>query len=420
MARFAHPHGSNIKVFCLSIAPSLAGAFEMSGLFDVFSDDEIDSISAAPTGTVDLTGTSGEGDAAPSTPDVPLGSGSTVQPLGTGDVVTPCKRKSAASKLPPRAVKKRIQVAPRASNVLTAQSVPSGSAKDLKCLFLDRGTGLKSTTPKLLACAIPLWPLYDYTKDGVGGCRTSEPFLVIGWSEHWLTACFEQIHGAGSSRLVLPQFLKEIRSEFKLAVTKARSALSRRPNQPKGGDDEDADSDEASSIEDRGEDDRVSRRLNLKRVPTINIDLHGCIVVVLNSIRPLVLRLDDAGMKYLTGPFLTKLRAVATEKPVAATGGQCALAAFHIPVSLTPNITGKVVWSVVADGWNLVCKKPRRELVAWTDGCGGSLKVCATLRDADRIAAKLVAYGRAIRAWNAVDGSTRSRIEIPAACDGVP
>ena len=175
------------------------------------------------------------------------------------------------------------------------------------------------------------------------------------------------------------------------------------------------------SDDEHGDDDSQGSRAPTTRDGIVSLVFAGHTISCLNhlghgNIR-MVLQMDGAAERFLSAWLVPTLvhhackAQTALQKPVAVL--TTALdpedsPGFHMGVSSTPNIRGKVLWVPSGHKWNLVVKNPQGA----DPGLAAKVRVDSALQGTAYDDAKRAAYWRAVLAWNELDGSKRHRIPL--------
>jgi len=255
---------------------------------------------------------------------------------------------------------------------------------------------------------IPLWPQYSV----VGASPIVGQWIMVGNYEDWFLRLTQGV-GKGYRR-VNAKFLKSIfHPRFREGLQKARAQLVRSADLLKDESDEDDAYDGDAGVK--------NLRIPFSTHPVVRVTIEGYPVTCLNSGRTCILQVDKDSIAFIAhGLIPWAINSLAHSQPETAAlpseQGQTqeqVPAPFAFSAGDTPNIRDKVAWEPMHHGWKLSVKKPLIECKPFTDETGASLCVEAALSSIDYNEDKLRTYVNALRAWNAIDGSTRHRIPLP-------
>ena len=271
---------------------------------------------------------------------------------------------------------------------LNLTEVDAANGDPFACIFVP---GKKTTA------AVPLWPQYVATWKDADFNGTK--WIIVSNYERWVQLLVDAITKR-SVRSVAKALLDAARGEIHACITKAREALGQ------GGD-------TFSDSEDDCEGKPAAGR-GTTTAAAIDIIVGGFTVRCMNSKRQILLKVDERTTKFLVGWVVPLTRELALSQAsvddatdsTATTDSPPKLAAFHFSASPTPTIRDKVIWNPMEHRWALKVDKPKGAVPVQ------ALAVNPSLGADDYSAEKALAYGRAVEAWNLLDGSKRHRIHM--------
>ena len=309
------------------------------------------------------------------------------------------RKRNAPAKASSQCPKRRVEGGPVLTEI-TDKPVA------ISCVFAP----VEGPDDQARAVPVPLWPQYHarWRNDAV----IDTAFLVVCNYERWFNQLVYTIAKDSCVRKTAKSFLDHFKEEFRVAMgvtRKQRSPGLKNPFEDTLSDDEHGDDDSQGSRAPKTRDGLVSLVFAGHTIFCLNHLGHG-------NIR-MVLQMDDAAGRFLSAwlvptlvHFACKARA-ALQKPVAVPStavGPEDSPGFHMGVSSTPNIRGKVLWVPSDHKWKLVVKKP----TGADPGLSAKVRVDSALQGTAYEDAKRAAYWRAVLAWNQLDGSKRHRIPL--------
>ena len=365
----------------------------MADLFD-FGDDDV----AAPALVGGVTSSHVVGTGAQPTQST---TGAPPTPPVTGAQPTPDykakKRARPGTPCKGRVVKNKTHVSAR----LSCTEITGPAA--LQCIFIPAPSQQEGKQkPKQPArFPVPLWPTYVLA--GAPTHKADEHWLLLGYAENWIAriAALSLKSSKADGRRNLVNGLRNLWvPRFQAALKVARKTHS--------GDDGEQDD---SSVQDDDTCDRVTgpRNFTCAKHVCYEVDVEGHTMTVFNSLRPIVMQLDDRTIAFLSTHFAPSVATLAHSQLKLPTVAPKPAAPFHFTPDQLRNIRGKIVWVPTGHLWKLEVKKPKKIL----DDSELCFPVAPSLSPADYMTAKVDAYVQAIRFWNDMDGSTRLRISVP-------
>ena len=249
---------------------------------------------------------------------------------------------------------------------------------------------------------IALWPQYTLSAEG------TDYWLHFTGHETWFFNVWHELvpqKSAANTREKKLSIFQHVRSEIREGIRAARRSIQTHVEMDSG--DENSDD----------EDTRVpvaARKLTLKKVLSLPIVVGGVTMTAFNTERPLFIKLDAASGHYIANRITTLIEksleaAAAPAPPVGEESAQ-----FQLSPLAFANVRGKVIWCCAVHGWKIEVKRPRKPWKQYVDASGMTLMVDPSLDAPAYRAAKAEAYARAVRAWNAIDGTKRHRIQLPS------
>ena len=269
---------------------------------------------------------------------------------------------------------------------------------------------------------VPIWPQYTLTNH-------EGTFIVIGMLERWLNTMLHIMRArspkstscpGGSTATTMESFRvmsKNLTASLRLMLQKALREV--------GAETADMDGD----LED---DQPKSRRhtcsgYTIENAALLNLTIAHCPIQIANYGKAFIVRLDENARCFIQTVICDLIKKLSDsidtsvqDSPRDTTVRE--VASFRFDDS-TPNIRDKIVWCPDDNAWKLILqKKGRGRALAfeWFDHEGKSLAVPKDLGGDEYDAAKLLAYGRAIEAWNILDTGKRFRIPKPVTVDISP
>ena len=270
---------------------------------------------------------------------------------------------------------------------LTPKKLADGD--DVTCVLVQNG---RRQVP------VPLWSQYNVNWKDLDFQNSS--WIVVSNYEHWFMQLVDAVTNK-SVRLVAKTFTDHFRNEFQACMAVARTADNL------GNPVSDSDCDEHRS---------PARQRVGRDVAVTELDIGGFTVLCLNSTARMVLKLDEATVKFITGWIVPLVKVLAHSQdlsqhklgsPSASVACEAAdpLGVFRFSACPTPNIRDKVCWNLNAHAWSVLLKDPK--------GKPSEDFAVDHTQSADAYEEqKIGAYGRAIEIWNRLDGSKRLRIPI--------
>ena len=364
--------------------------------------------------------------------DSEAGAGAPQASASDGAGAPQLSKQKPPSKRAPRAPAKKRQrreSEPRPTESILMTKLAAGQCMDCKCVGVARDAISKRT--KLTkasardggsAVPVPLWPLYASSKP-VGDGPVSKWIIVSPW-EQWLAQVIVISRGQNKfspkARAIAQNVMTKLREDFVPAIGSARKKIAI-----------DSDSQEGDVAEEKS-----SRKLTFKNIIALPVLVGGHEITVLNSMRPFIMRIDEAGFKFVATYVLDIVLKASDALGIPVTQSSKSDVpigpSFSFAPSQTPNLRGKVNWCPLDHSWRLTCSNPRIGLKQiqeeFSDGafCGDAPdsareidsrngKAILVSRDGGRGAVdarKNTAYRLAVLAWNKIDGSTRHRIKF--------
>ena len=174
----------------------------------------------------------------------------------------------------------------------------------LRCIFPpapSQQTGKAESAKTPSSRPVVLWPQYHLTGSQPTGAVEDPAWLVIGYNELWLKDLAE-----GTAATSKRQLVRDIRHlwlpRFQEALKKERRLLCE-PDEP----DEDGDAQEKDPREVVTE----KMRFTFPKHVDFQIEIMDHAITVLNTLRLVVLRLDDAGTAFLQNSFAPSVQSLA-------------------------------------------------------------------------------------------------------------
>ena len=277
---------------------------------------------------------------------------------------------------------------------LNLTEVDAANGDTIVCIFVP----VKKNT-----AAVPLWPQYVATWKDADFNGTK--WIILSNYERWVQLLVDAVT-TRSVRTVAKALLNAARGEINACITKARSALGQ------GGDpfSDSEDDCEGKPAAGRGKTDGRGKTT----AAAIDIIVGGFTVRCMNSKRQILLKVDERTTAFVVGWVVPLARELALSQASvddatdtsATTDSPPKMAAFHFTGSPTPTIRDKVIWNPMEHRWALKADKPKGAVPVQ------ELAVNPSLGADDYNAGKALAYGRAVEAWNRLDGSKRHRIHM--------
>ena len=264
------------------------------------------------------------------------------------------------------------------------------------------GESRNAKKPALVPVA--LWPTYVVVDDSNGLPANPETtWLLLGYDEAWIAdvaASFLPTTSCNNARRQVGQELRILWvPRFQNALRSARKQHNK----------EEPDEDDQDAPDDSLEEVTGPLKISLGKQPSFDIIVEGHTMTVLNSLRPVAIKLDDRATAFVHTAFAPSAAIVVRNVFKTPTPRETPPAPFHFTPDLLLNIRGKVTWLPHSHAWKLELKKLKNP-VAEGDVC---YRVELSETPAEYMTAKARAYLEAIRAWNELDGSNRNRIPIP-------
>ena len=337
------------------------------------------------------------------------------------------------SKRAPRASfakRQRREVEPRPTETLLMTKLAAGECMDCKCVGVARlaiSTRTKRTKPSARddgnAVPVPLWPLYASNRP-VGDGPVSIWIIVSPW-EQWLAQVIVISRGQNKfspkARAIAQNVMTKLREDFVPAIGRARMKIA-----------SDSDYSEGDVAEEK------NRKLTFKNITALPVLVGGHEITVVNSMRPFIMRIDEAGFQFVATYVLDIVLKASDALGIPDANTKSSKSdvpigpSFSFAPSQTPNLRGKVNWCPLDHSWKLTYTRAKIKLSQikeeFSDGafCGNapdsareidssSGKAIRVSRDGGRGAVdarKNTAYRLAVLAWNKIDGSTRHRIRF--------
>ena len=254
------------------------------------------------------------------------------------------------------------------------------NSNDVLCVGVKRP---KSIVP------VPLWSQYTAVWKTA---ELDDKWIIVSNYERWVMQLVDAVT-TKSVRAVAKKFSDLVKKEYFSCLYKARCPIKL-----------------ASPFADMDEPfDASSTTLKNQVIndPVIQVIIGGHTLTCVNHATRMMLKLDNATVQFITDwvvPLVTKL--AFSKDPSPSTGPAVGtLANFHLTACATPNIKDKIQWNPTQHFWEVLVKKCKGE---WPDR--QDLLVDTKLDLALYEEEKIAAYGRAVHAWNRLDGSKRFRI----------
>ena len=158
------------------------------------------------------------------------------------------------------------------------------------------------------------------------------------------------------------------------------------------------------------EDSQRRSRIDVRRA-VMEISIGGHTVMCLNHATRMSLKLDNKTYAFITAwmvPLMRQVSALPHDVPavkqmaLSQAASPDAKPTFTLSQSPTPNIKDKVHWNPPKNRWDLLLKKAK--------GVCSELRVDTEQPPTAFASQKIAVYRQAIKQWNLLDGSTRSRI----------
>ena len=287
-------------------------------------------------------------------------------------------------------------------------NVVNDDVPKMPCAFME--VKMQGNTTSTDQKVLTLWPLYSVNAQ-LSGQDSKDGWIVIAKTEQWLEDLVRLAVDASHVGKAIQKLLNEMDSRWAEALKRARQRFMKEAKCATHSSDSEAEDRKTVEIE--------SVRLPLRSQATLKAQIGGFNVTVLNLIRPKVLKVDADALIFITEYIVKRvvhLLSVAQAGTEAASSSAqpVPLAKFHFPDSPTPNVRDKVVWDPTKHAWRIIVKSEHSHKVSdqHKDEQGRTLSVDFSLKREDYFEARIEAYDRAIRAWNALDKSKKDRIQV--------
>ena len=212
----------------------------------------------------------------------------------------------------------------------------------MQCIFARAHSQQEGKRPNAKTPAVfpvPLWP--TYALDGAPSDKEGATWLILGHAEAWIAniaaLSTPPASQTGNGKRHLIAGLRNLWvPRFQNALKDARALI--HAEEP-GHDDQDAPS------EDPLECVPTSTVLTFSKHVSFDVTIEGHTMTALNSLRPVVIQLDDRATAFLHTAFAAKAPVILRNVLKVSTGSQATpVAPFHFTPDLLRNIRGKVVW----------------------------------------------------------------------------
>ena len=283
-------------------------------------------------------------------------------------------------------------------------NVVNDDVPKMPCAFME--VKMQGNTTSTDQKVLTLWPLYSVNAQ-LSGQDSKDGWIVIARTEQWLLDLVRLADARTKPcKAIQKLLLKELDGLWAHALKHARQAVKKAAAAAKPGD----------RITGPGIE---SAKLPLRARTTLKAQIAGFNVMVLNCVRPKVLKVDDGAAAFITKYIAKRAAELAPEDargkfPEAARIPSRLLpqAKFqNIDDDDTPTVRGKVVWDPDHYAWRIIVKSTRNP-DPYTDDQGRPLSVSRSLKAEDDEEARREAYYRAIHAWNTLDESKQNRIKV--------
>jgi len=295
--------------------------------------------------------------------------------------------------------------------------VPLAGFQDVACLSYD-GT---------LNGLIPLWGQYkckwkDYE-------LTDYTWIQVSSSQPWVKQLVHLVAPKQRSRELIQKLTSHVQTEFNASLATSLKAGAEIRHAKMHMFDESQTALKDSLVRQRSG--PIVKCLG----EVVQIDIGAFKVLCLNNKRQVALSLDKSTKDFITGWILplikfldqglqkrdelAKAHAVATPDELASAPGEpiVTVPGFVFSTCHTPAVRDKVVWMPQHHGWRIFPKNPSGEAQQEKFFAVNQNQAAKFYEEE-----KIIAYRRAITAWNQLDGSTRQRIYeciIPAQSEAI-
>ena len=248
---------------------------------------------------------------------------------------------------------------------------------------------------------VAFWPQYQLD----GGTDSDSRWIIVGWHEHWLNSLSGVLLRGYPSGTLARHITERIREFW---IPQFQSALRVQRKNLSCVDSDDNEDNKKPIVNDPKETVDASLRFTFQKHAVMDVVVAGHKLVMLNTLRPCVILLNDAARVFFQSDFVKTWGDMAPSQQEVAPPAKAA--PFHFDDQRMPNIRGKVVWTPQTHTWQVDICKPKQHIMPGFDYNGVSLAVQVHLKPEKYGAAKYDAYVRAIITWNSADGSSRRRI----------
>ena len=326
-------------------------------------------------------------------------------PPATDAQPTPTKAGKRARDVTPSKIRLASRVV-RAKNHVGARlhcTAVTGPAATLQCIYVPAPSQRegKQQPKQPVKFPVPLWPTYILA--GAPTDKAEVSWLLFGHNENWIArivALSVKARHGERARLVVALRNAWV-SRFQAALKAARKMHFV--------DDSEQD-DSGVQDDDSRENVTAPTTITYSKQVCYEVDVEGHTMTVVNSLRPIVLQLDHRTIAFLNAHVVPSVATLAHSQPMCSpTVAPKPPAPFTFRPDQLRNIRSKVVWVPTAHMWKLEVAKPKTTL----EDSKLFFRVPPSSTKADYMTAKIDAYIKAIRFWNAMDGSSRSRIRVP-------
>ena len=318
------------------------------------------------------------------------------------------KKRRTATEVKKGPTKKRKVIAdyPREKLQRKNLNVVNGKVSKMPCVSMEVSS-VKKGKRVIDESALLLWPLYSVK--GGKNAEDADDWIVIAKTEQWLLDLVRLADARTKPcKAIQKLLLKELDGLWAHALKHARQAVKKAAAAAKPGD---RITGPGTSIE--------SAKLPLRERTTLKAQIAGFNVMVLNCVRPKVLKVDDGAAAFITKYIAKRAAELAPEDARGKFPEAARIPSRLLPQAKiqniddddTPTVRGKVVWDPDHYAWRIIVKSTRNP-DPYTDDQGRPLSVSRSLKAEDDEEARREAYYRAIHAWNTLDESKQNRIKV--------
>ena len=324
-------------------------------------------------------------------------------PANADESIVAAVPQASSSTMAPKKKDKKTY-SPRPPSQLSPRPEHDDPTQNIVCtIFVDppeAGKQASGAVKRKLGTRVPvtIWP--QYTLSGLADVV----FVVVSPTEWWMNAILHAVRPRSS-----PQTARNMRASLadltRLWIRSGLTSLKREA-------DEDAESGDDNAAQNKKTWERSFSGVKLKNMSLLDVNIDGAAVTVLNYGKLFVLKLNDAGIRFLQWNVVNacrNLRGDAEED--ASSSSQRAQFAFD---NETPNIPDKIRWDCDKNAWKVTYQNAKGKVTSYADMDNVTLVVPDCGTEAEHVAKKLDSYWRAIRTWNALDVTKRDRIDLLA------